>query len=73
MEVVLKGDVKEIVTLLLELEVQRRISFVGETKYCLLNKQKPQPPVDLVKEAPLTWRPESICTGRPEAGLEHPV
>ncbi|WP_157064408.1 hypothetical protein [Selenomonas sp. oral taxon 136] len=49
MEVIIKGDVKEIVTLLLELEVQRRISFVGEMKYCLLNKQKSQPPVDPVK------------------------
>ena len=49
MEIVIKGEAKEIAALLLEIEVQRRVPFVGETKYCLLNKQKSQPPVDPVK------------------------
>ena len=49
MEVIIKGDVKEIVTLLLELEVQRRVPFVGEVKYGLANKPNSQPVVDSVK------------------------
>ena len=52
MEVVLEGDVKEIVALLLELEVQRRFSFASETKCRLIDKPKSQPPVEPVKEAP---------------------
>ena len=49
MEVVLKGDVKEIVALLLELEVQRRFSFASETKCRLIDKPNSQPVVDSVK------------------------
>ena len=39
MEIIIKGEVKEIAALLLELEVRRRFAFVGETEYCSLDKQ----------------------------------
>ena len=49
MEVIIKGEAKEIAALLLEIEVQRRVPFVGEVKYGLVNKSNSQPVVDSVK------------------------
>ena len=51
-EIIIKGEVKEIAALLLELEVRRRFAFVGETEYCSLDKQNTQLTDDSVKEAP---------------------
>ena len=52
MEIIIKGEVKEIAALLLELEVRRRFAFIGETEYCSLDKQNTQLTDDSVKEAP---------------------
>ena len=49
MKITIEGEEKEIATLLLELEVQRRIPFVGETEYCLVHKPNSQSVVDSVK------------------------
>ena len=48
MEIVIKGEAKEIAALLLEIEVQRKVPFVGEVKYGLV-KPNSQPVVDSVK------------------------
>ena len=52
MKITIEGEEKEIATLLLELEVQRMVPFVGETEYCSLDKQNAQKTDESVKEAP---------------------
>ncbi len=49
MEIIIKGEAKEIAALLLEIEVQRKVPFVGEVTYGLVNKPNSQPVVDSVK------------------------
>lgn len=51
MKITIEAEEKEIATLLLEFEVQRRVPFVGETEYCSLDKQNTQKPDESVKEA----------------------
>lgn len=52
MKIIVEGEEKEITALLLELEVRRRVAFVGETEYCSLDKQSTQKTDESVKEAP---------------------
>lgn len=49
MEIIIKGEAKEIAELLLEIEVQRRVPFIGEVKYGFVHKPNSQPVVDSVK------------------------
>lgn len=52
MKITIEGEEKEIATLLLELEVQRKVPFVGEVRYCSLDKQNAHTTDESVKEAP---------------------
>nr|DAQ88814.1 MAG TPA: hypothetical protein [Caudoviricetes sp.] len=49
MEVIIKGEAKEIAALLFEVEGRRSVPFVGEVKYGLVNKPNSQPVVDSAK------------------------
>mgnify|MGYP000912900295 CR=1 FL=1 len=51
MEIIIKGEAKEIAALLSELEMRRSVPFVGEIEYCSLDKQNAQLKDDSVKEA----------------------